>query len=206
MPAALLSVATQEPARPSLVPNWLEVVGIVGTVVGGVGAAVGAIAAWKAASRSAEASQVALDALALGVKPSLTARLTWLVGEESEGPIVEVTNESDWDAIDVHVEVFRKDGQRFKDSTQRLPARRNVQTEDEEIMYVSMGDIDPQDPGYEIGGLELFAERACVRFSDYRDIARYELCHYWEYERSEPSPEGFEGYGGSEWAKEDRIR
>lgn len=187
------------------VPFWLQISALTATTIGGLSAAVGAIAAWRAAKRSAESSKMAVDALAIAMKPSLKADLSWLVTNESEDyeAVAIVENASHWDAADVDVEITFRDGRRVRESVDRIPAPSSADDAEEERIYVRLGlSRSPGDPDQ--GPLKRLVERICATYSDARGLARYRWCQHIQFHTHEDGD--VQGYGIEETESEERIR
>jgi hypothetical protein len=135
------------------------------TAVGGVGAAVGAVAAWQAAKASSRTSRDALAALAVGIRPSIFADI---VRKSPEGEAGErfaacvYATTSEFDALDVEVDVWLANGETLSESTSRIRAGG----------WFEFPVSDPLADGAKVHDT---VGRIAVRYSDARRIARYEI-------------------------------
>lgn len=146
---------------------WYEVVGALGAAVGGLGAAVGAVAAWRAAAASRATSRDALDALALAIAPTLGAEFAVSPQTDESGVgrwTARIFNgSSQFAATDVAFEAIFRDGHAVRDTTERI-----APSEDREILLRETA-LPPGGPSLDEAG-----ETAVIRYSDERNIARYE--------------------------------
>jgi hypothetical protein len=128
--------------------------------VAAVATTAAAIAAWKSATASRRTSQDALAALAVSLRPRL-----WI---DVWGDYVSVENRSEWDALKVDVDVLMIDGSHLREAQERLKpmTTREGQRTDERIVVLF-------DPGPVPRTQRV--EKVTVRYSDSRQIARYEL-------------------------------
>lgn len=199
----LAIVAGAEGAEVVAPPLWLQIGALVGTMVAGIAAAFGARYAAVAARNSANTSREAAEALAIAIKPSLAIRLNE-VSSRGEGsyPAVSVTNDSDWDAHDVEVEVMTDGGRITRHKMHIILAARNRGEDDDESFDVRIPDPALGSPAPHQDDLSLWVTRVRITFWDHRHIAQYELIHAFDFEESEDG----EGYGGEERVSERKIR
>lgn len=110
-----------------------------------------------------------MDALALALAPRLRVEC-WAVAEPEGSEVgvwkAEVLNESQFAAVDVTVEARFADGERVRDSIERLPAG--------EARTIPLRAIEPP-PGGPTSSQA--GEELVLRYSDERGIGRYELRH-----------------------------
>jgi hypothetical protein len=142
---------------------------VIGSVARQVGLAVaGLIVAAFAFRRESDGpgSDEGREALALAMKPRIEAGLTISqVGGSPPRSSFMVNNVSDFDAMEVDVEVCRRNGRRYHSHTERLAAH-------SQGANGFPADIGEPTAVYE-ADMKLF-ERVVVRYSDARGIARYE--------------------------------
>lgn len=141
--------------------------------VAAVATTAAAVAAWKSALASRRTSQDALAALAVSLRPHVSAEVT-LRGTAGEDlrQVARAFNDSAWDALDVAIEVLLKDGTRLIDRHERLrPAltQSRERTGDEIAI-----DLIPAHEGFELEPASQCAQRVTVSYSDSRKIARYQ--------------------------------
>lgn len=145
----------------------LDIAVAAATAAGGVGAAIGASAAWLAARASRRTSRDALAALAVGLRPSVSADVTRYVGGEPlEARLVARVHNtvSEFDALEVQVEVLLRSGETIRGATERLgPSNRSFEL----TLIRDAPDVIIQN----------LVDRMTVRYWDARHIARYELEH-----------------------------
>lgn len=150
--------------------HW-EIVTSVGTAIGGLGAAGGAIGAWKAATASRATSRDALEALAVGIEPSVHIDLHQEprdVGAPMPGPTrmaLSVRNSARWPASNVDLEVTLSNGETFRSSHELL----DTMIEHGDINF-PIRDVSSTWPPHDLTEPLSIA----VRYSDIRGIARYE--------------------------------
>lgn len=136
-----------------------------GTVVAGVAAVA---SAWFAhtSKRASDASAANLaEALSATIVPDVTTGGVYQhAGSNPLRAYVSIGNRVDFDARKVEVEVLRRDGRRFT-------SERDVLRKIDEPISVEIGELDgPTLEGYEF----LIVNRVTIRFSDDRELARYE--------------------------------
>ena len=138
--------------------------------MGALAAAAGAIGAWRAASASRATSRDALEALAVGIRPTLEVRFTTVLSNAGTHRTAIVANVGDWAAADLAFELRFRDRSSVSDRIERLaPAkgRRQPPSDGEwPVVLAPAGEPSPT--------IEELAESAVLRYSDDRRIARYE--------------------------------
>ena len=102
---------------------WV-VVAALGAAVGGVAGAVAAVAAWRSANASRATSRDALEALAVGIFPTLSVRTQGDVVDDTPTGKVSLTigNESlrGWAASDLMLEIRHRDGHVDRHQRERM--------------------------------------------------------------------------------------
>lgn len=175
---------------PSAGPHWWEVVSSIGAAVGAGAGAVGATAAWRAATASRATSRDALEALAVGIRPRLKAEFGVLHrGDEHGQPTgaqlaAWVTNEAEWAATDVTLDVEFRDGRHVGERTERLDAHPRVDpTPHAEQWTVTLGEVPAGAQSIHSHGKE-----AILRYSDERGIARYQITYGFVFRQGTEGP------------------
>jgi hypothetical protein len=134
----------------------------------------GAIAAWRAARASERTSRDALVALAIAIKPRINVDTLDMHGANRSRSIALIQNTSEWDAIDVEVEVRLRDGSVVEDTTAVLKtAQTAVGLPTGADFEVEFGEPAPD----ETHASRL--DRVLVRYWDSRKIRRYEYRQIW---------------------------
>jgi hypothetical protein len=169
--------------------DWTAVAGI-GSGVGGIGAAVGAVAAWRAASASQSTSRDALEALAVGIRPTLRVQFANVTRGDGQGlprtsqHVAWIINESEWAAADVTFEMQFRDGRVARSDNERLAPSKDVEPmkggEHLEIVLA-----EAPEGGVSFQGQ---AESAMLRYSDQRRIARYEVAYGFSFTEDREGP------------------
>jgi hypothetical protein len=105
--------------------QWWQVLAAVSAAIGALAAAAGAVAAWRSARASERTSRESRRALGAALRPRLKVDTFDLSEDERfagrSGLAVVVYNPSDWDAADVEIEAVYRDGERIRDSAERVP-------------------------------------------------------------------------------------
>jgi hypothetical protein len=142
-----------------------SVVTAIGTMLAAVAACISALASWKAAKSSATTSEHATEALAATILPRVRTRGTYQ-RESGHLPVafVAVSNDVEFPARDIEVEVVRRDGRRFVN-------RRDILEKDDDPIVIEIGELGEPTPD---GWTFLLVGRVTIRFSDERKLARYE--------------------------------
>lgn len=190
-------------AADPVLPVWMQVAVAVATVSAAMAAAVSAYASWRSAKASVATGQDAMEALALGIRPRLEASPPQppmpgqTPGQAARLGVI-VTNPSDFDAADIEVEVRRRDGQVLNTRAGRLPASHGQRAQEfRDAISADAG--DPPTSVFDPWGMSVI-ERVVVRYSDHRDIARYEHRYLYTWN------EGPDVTGGGRSVEVERIR
>lgn len=154
-------------------PVWVEVTGALAAVVAAVAGAVAAVAAWRSAAASSSTSRDALEALGLAIRPTLYAALTRTqTHTEPARTVFMVSNKETFDAVDIEVEVVRRDGRVVRSSCKLL---RGKETQPAEAGIDRFeGDIGDLPDTFD--QFQLF-DVVFVRYCDARRINQYEQRH-----------------------------
>jgi hypothetical protein len=153
--------------------NWGTVIGLVIAGASALAGIVGAVVSVRSASASKSSSRAAREAHAIAIKPQLRADAFGTVGPTREGwkNVVVVTNNAQWNALDVDVEIHLRDGRDVKKTSAVLrpilTAGGAPTTESFEVEYGEVALSKSQD--------ENPVERVFVRYWDAQRIRRYEL-------------------------------
>lgn len=158
-------------ARPMLAASHWEVITAVGTAIGGLGAAVGAVAAWKAAAASRATSHDALEALAIGIEPSVHMALNQ-EPRDANVPMpsptrltLNVRNSGRWPASEVDIAITLADGEVMRSDHELL----DTMAQDGDI-NLPIRDVTSTWPPHD----QAEPLSTVIRYSDIRGIARYE--------------------------------
>lgn len=143
--------------------------GAVGAGVGGIGACLAAVFAWLSAKASRATGRDALEALAVGIKPTIgvhtksVGRPTWLTQ-------LDVYNASGWPARKVHVEMRYRDGRTVAHDRHRFDSG-------DPHWFIDMPDITQStvNPLDSSGTAREIVEAVVIAYSDDREIARYQM-------------------------------
>jgi hypothetical protein len=175
--------------------QWYDLVGAIGGGIGGIGSMLGAAAAWRAAASSRETSRDALEALALGLRPVVDANAIAVpeqMGDARSPWRLRVWNAGEHAARDVSVAAEFLDGLRVKESWERLGPGDEVELMLREVATPPGGPTEAE-----------AGEQIVVRFSDDRDIARYEQRFDFVFRQPAGQPKT---YTGSIVALQDAVR
>ena len=183
-----------------------EAVAAVAGLLSAIAAAVSATNSWRAASASQQTSRNAMEALAVGLRPKVQARVSPVVyGTNPQGTQVAhrleawVKNFSDHEAVDIEVEARGLDGTALTaHAAQVRPSSfrtwKNRDETNDLRPTLAEGDAQPN------------IERLVVRFWDAKKLAQYEREERYRVERRGPDAHGITGESRWTEVSEDRIK
>lgn len=150
--------------------DWLAAIF---TAVGGIAGAVATFFAWRSAKASRDTGRDAREALAIAVEPEVFVGY----GNVAERNGFLISNGSKFDAVDVEVEVRRRDGDLVRSTRERLARS----TEWDGYWIADDGTNEALVDPYET------FEDVVVHYWDSQHVARYELRVNFNTERNDPN-------------------